>query len=119
VTYNLQREAIKQIDDQRPALVAEGRFRHLLAWALPALLTSMIREALAGGGPEDEDKRWKRALADQATYGLGMLVGVRELSGAIQGYAGYRAPPACAASTSCTSSPPRSCRARARPTPAC
>ena len=64
--------------------------------AVQPVLEGFLREALKVGGDDDDDDDWPLkylAIAGQsvASFNMGMLVGVRELSGIIDGF-GYRGP---------------------------
>jgi proteasome lid subunit RPN8/RPN11 len=62
-----------------------------LIWTLPALLTSLIKSALQGD--ERDDEEWLKSLArEQVSYGMGMLIGLREASGLVEGHFGYSGP---------------------------
>lgn len=82
-----------------PAKKAKLAADYLLLYSVPAVLGSMMKEALTpGGGDEDWDKLAKKLVAEQLSYLMGMMVVVREfgevakiVSGA-EGVRGYQGP---------------------------
>ncbi len=79
-TVNLMAESGSRAIHKGEIAQLAGNF--LALWALPAVLTDLIGRALRGDtGTYD----WKKLAESEASYGLGMLVGFRELSGVVQG----------------------------------
>lgn len=93
VTYNLMRESGARTWANRsdPAAWFKAATDFLMLWTVPAYLATAISGFLRGDD-QDEDERWSKFAKDQAAYGAGLLMGVRELSGAIQGFYGYSGP---------------------------
>ena len=59
---------------------------------VPATITSVMYGVLKGGD-DDEPEDWlKRIVADNLNYMLGTMIGVREIGGALTGFAGYSGP---------------------------
>jgi hypothetical protein len=94
VTYNLQREAVQQVraDPSSPRSWLRAGTDTLLVWTLPAVASGLLTGFLRGEKDKDEKKRLEQMAADQVAYGMGMLVGVREVGGAVQGGFGYSGP---------------------------
>ena len=88
-TYNLTAESFHRTRFKKPAEVGLFAVDMLLLYTVPAVLSQLLRDALKG---EDEDDRLKRLLAAQASYLTGTMVGLREMSSALQGFAGYSGP---------------------------
>ncbi len=80
-TYNLMAESAGRA-------VHKGEVGQLFGntialWAVPAVLTDLIGRALRG---DQSQYGWKDLARSEISYGLGMLVGFRELSGVVQGH---------------------------------
>jgi hypothetical protein len=90
---NLQGSAIRRVYQNPATAAAWGRLvgDTLVVWTLPTLLGSLIKSALQGDERDDKD-RWADLAKEQASYGLGMLVGLRELGGTVEGRFGYTGP---------------------------
>lgn len=93
VSANLQGAAIGRLwnDPKDPKNWLRLGTTTLLVWTLPAVMGGMIRSFLQGDD-RDEDKRWEHLAREQAGFGAGMLVGLRETSGSIEGGFGYSGP---------------------------
>jgi hypothetical protein len=85
-TANLQGEAIAKA--VKRGEIGQLAGTTLAVWFLPAVLTQLITGWLRG---DEKELDWKEVAKSQISYGMGMLVGIRELSGAIEGYS-YRGP---------------------------
>lgn len=86
-TYNLAVESKRK--HQSPGRVASD---YLMLFIVPATLGFFLRRALRPGDDTD-DEGWLDELArENVAYMMGMVLGLRELSGAAQGYAGYEGP---------------------------
>ena len=86
VAYNLGVEKTKQkISD--PKLYPSLALDYLLLYTLPAAIVTVMREAILGGG-DDEDELVDKIIADQISYVLGLMVGTREVTAAVQKVAG-------------------------------
>ena len=94
VTYNLQREAVQRLraNPNDPHAWLKAGTDTLLVWALPAVTSGLLSAFLRGDQEKDDKKRLAQMRDDTISYGLGMLVGVRELSGAFNGGFGYGGP---------------------------
>jgi hypothetical protein len=102
VTFNLQRSAwrtayAKSAPGARISAWVKFTTDTMLIWMLPAAMSAMIRGALTGGDDGDDDemdvsKISKKFMDNQISYGLGMVVGARELAGAFGGHYGYHGP---------------------------
>lgn len=89
VLPSLTAEALHRTDLRSPASLARFGASLALLYVLPAVLSELTKDALKGG---DDDSRDKGPLLDVLSYALGSLIGVRELSAAAQGFAGYSGP---------------------------
>lgn len=86
-TYNLTVEATKATDFRKPGQIIALATNYLLLWTIPALMGTLLKNALTGGD-WDEDKLAKKMIGDQISYLMGMMVGVRDLAGAVQSATG-------------------------------
>lgn len=86
VLHNLGVEKTKQkIGD--PKLYPSLALDYLLLYTLPAVIVTVMKEAILGGG-DDEDELVDKIIADQISYLLGTMVGLREVTAAAQKVAG-------------------------------
>lgn len=92
VTLNLTAEKTAATDFRDPKAVAGWLADMALLSVIPAIVPAAITELLRGGGSDDPEKWAKKVLEWQAGYLLGLVVGVRELSGLVGGYP-YAGPP--------------------------
>lgn len=92
VTYNLTAEGIARTKWKSPASIGRLAVDFLMLYTLPASLGFMMRNALTGKDDEDPDTWRKKLIAENLSYLFGSMVLLRELGGAIQGYAGYKGP---------------------------
>ena len=90
VTYNLAAESIAKTNLKSPVDVGRLAVDMMLLYTLPAILGVLLKDALRGG--DDDDELAERLIREQASYILGSFVGVRELSGVVQGFRGYEGP---------------------------
>ncbi len=88
-TLNLVAEKTGTTDFKNPRAVAGWLGDMALLTVLPALASALLLSMFRG---DDEDDLLKMLLQAQAGYLLGMVVGARELSGLVSGYA-YSGPP--------------------------
>lgn len=88
-TYNLNVEAVKKTDFKSPGDIGRLAVDMLMLNTVPALLGLAIKEAVRGG---DDDDSFEKIVREQAGYLTGMLVGLREIGGVLQGYHGYEGP---------------------------
>ncbi len=70
-----------------PKLYPSLALDYLLLYSVPAVLGMLMKQALAGGGDDDESLA-KKLIAEQISYLLGLMVGVREMTAAAQKFAG-------------------------------
>lgn len=93
-TLNLVAEKTALTDFKNPRAVAGWLGDMALLAVVPAILPALITYLLKGGGEDDEPEDWAKRLAEwQASYLLGMFVGLRELP-AIWSPFDYQGPPA-------------------------
>jgi hypothetical protein len=97
-TYQLIVEAVKKrklrisnfLSLQTPLEIGRLAADMALLVSIPSMMGTALSTAIAGG--DDEDEFIKRAAEDQVFYLMGMMVGLREIGSAIQGYRGYEGP---------------------------
>lgn len=92
VTLNLTAEKTAATDFRNPKAVAGWLADMALLLVIPAIVPAAITELLRGGGSDDPEKWAEKVLEWQASYLLGLVVGVREFSGLVGGYP-YAGPP--------------------------
>lgn len=92
VTLNLTAERTAATDFRNPKAVAGWLADMALLSVIPAIVPAALTELLRGGGSDDPEKWAKKMLEWQAGYLLGLVVGVRELSGLVGGFP-YAGPP--------------------------
>jgi len=83
-TWNLTAESVARTKFNDPASVGRLAVDFLLLYSAPAVLGVLLKEALRGGGGDD-DELGKKLAREQLTYLMGTLVGMRELSAAVSG----------------------------------
>jgi hypothetical protein len=89
-TFNLTAESLSRTNIKDPHSIGRLGVDLLLLYVVPAVLGYALRSALK---PGDEDDEFIVGVAKElAAYTAGTMVGVREISGAIQGYYGYEGP---------------------------
>ncbi|MBU0593363.1 MAG: hypothetical protein KKH74_06450 [Gammaproteobacteria bacterium] len=92
VTYNLAAESTAKTEFKNPLAVAGWVSDMMLLMVIPALGPALLLDLMRGGGDDDPEK-WAKKLAEwQASYLLGTVMGLRELSGLVSGYS-YAGPP--------------------------
>jgi hypothetical protein len=93
VVYNLTAESYRKTNFKDPAQIGAFATDMLLLYSVPSAMGTLMMFTLKGGfgGDEWEEKLAKQLAADQASYMLGTLVGVRELGGVPQVLAGNKA----------------------------
>ena len=93
-TMNLVVEKTGTTDFKDPKAVAGWLADMALLTVIPAILPALVTHLLKGGGEDDEPDEWAKRIAGwQASYLLGMFVGLRELP-AIWSPFDYQGPPA-------------------------
>src|SRR5260221_11757554 len=85
-TYNMTSEAFGHTIVKHPLSIGRLMVDLLLLYSGPAALGTFMKAALHSGDdtPDWEDKLVRQLIADQMTYWLGTMVGLREISGAAQ-----------------------------------
>jgi hypothetical protein len=92
-TLQLNIEATVRTDFKNPRAVAGWLGDMALLNVIPAILPALLTYALKGGDDDDPEKWAKRLAGWQASYLLGMFVGLRELP-AVWSPFDYQGPPA-------------------------
>jgi hypothetical protein len=90
-TLNLVAEKTATTDFKSSRAVAGWLGDMALLLAIPAILPALLMHLLRGGG-DDPEELAKHVIKWQAGYLMGLFVGIREGSGAIEGY-DYAGPP--------------------------
>ena len=90
-TFNLAAERTGQTNFRDPLAVGRLAVDYLMLYSVPAVLGALIRSALKGD-LDDADALAKKLIAEQITYLLGTMVGLREFSAAVGGSMGYEGP---------------------------
>lgn len=94
-TFNLAAESYQRTNFRKTGDVGRLAADYLLLFTVPAVMAELMRHALTAsfGGDDDDDKSLtEKIVRGQVAYMAGSLLGVRELSAAIQGYQGYTGP---------------------------
>ena len=88
--YNLGVERAKATNYRSPLDVMHLAWDFLLLYSVPAVLGALIKEAVTPGDDDDPESLARKLIAEQISYLMGLLVGLREVSGAVQYAAGVR-----------------------------
>lgn len=89
-TYNLTAESVKRTKFSNPISVGRLAVDMLLLYSVPATLGLLLRDSMK---PDDEDEDYAtKLLMANVSYMSGIMLGLRETSGALQGYYGYEGP---------------------------
>jgi hypothetical protein len=91
-TFNLTADSIGRTNFKSPGEVGLLAVDMLMLYTVPALLGLLLRESLKGGGGDDDKELLAKMASEQMSYLMGTMVGVREISSAIQGFHGYQGP---------------------------
>jgi len=83
-SYNLGVERAKATNYRSPLEVMHLAGDFLLLYSVPAVLAALIKDALQPGGGDDEDELAKKLIGEQISYLMGLFVGLREITGAVQ-----------------------------------
>lgn len=84
-SYNLGVERAKATNYRSPLAVMHLAWDFLLLYSVPAVLASLLKDALQPGGEdEDEEELARKLIGDQIGYMMGLMVGLREVTGALQ-----------------------------------
>lgn len=86
VAYNLGVEKTKE-KAGNPKLWPSLALDYLMLYSVPAVLGSLLKHALTGGEDDDENLA-EKLIAEQISYLLGLMVGVREMTAAAQKFVG-------------------------------
>jgi hypothetical protein len=82
-TWNLSVEATRRTDFRNPADIVRMAGDYLLLYTVPVVLSVALKDALRGSDDDD----WPEKLArEQVSYLMGMIVGLREIGAAVQGF---------------------------------
>lgn len=93
VTYNLLSDRTQELKRIGPADLPYYAVDVLLLTALPSMLATIMHTALKGNDDDWELKTLVKNIAkDGVNYNLGLMIGLREIGGALTGDAGYRGP---------------------------
>lgn len=88
-SFNLAAEKTNATNFRDPASVMRLGGNYLLLSIVPAFMGSIINNILTGGDKDwQPEKLAKRVINDQISYMMGMLVGLREVTGAVQTVSG-------------------------------
>lgn len=84
--YNLGVDQVKQTNFKNPLEVMGLAWDFLLLYSVPAVLSSLIKDALmpSGDGDDDWEKIARKLASEQISYLMGLMVGLREATPAIQ-----------------------------------
>ena len=82
--YNLGVERAKATNYRSPLEVMHLAGDFLMLYSVPAVLASLIKSALTPGGGDDEEELARKLIGEQISYLMGLMVGVREVTGAVQ-----------------------------------
>jgi len=95
VLHQQHREAHGRAARESNYAVKVGRLGadYLMLFVIPATLGYLLRNGLRPGNEDDDDANtWAAILGENAAYLAGTMLGLREVSGAIQGSYGYEGP---------------------------
>ena len=96
VFYNQAVRAQRAKNLRNPVEIGRLAADYFLIYIAPATLTYALPElahSLMGGGDDDDDEGfWAGLVRANLSYVMGSMIGLRELSSAVQGYAGYDGP---------------------------
>lgn len=83
--YNLGVERAKATNYRDPLQGMHLAWDFLLLYSAPAVLAALIKDALQpGGGDDDAEKLARKLIGEQISYLMGLFVGLREITGAVQ-----------------------------------
>jgi len=92
VLYQQSTESYRRTKFSEPMQVARLAGDYLMLFIVPATLGYLVRQAMRPGDPEDEDALAWSLLTENLSYLAGTMLGLREISGTLQGYYGYEGP---------------------------
>jgi hypothetical protein len=83
--YNLGVERSKATNYRSPLEVMHLAGDFLLLYSVPAVLAALLKDALQpGGDDEDGEELARKLIGEQISYMMGLMVGLREITGAVQ-----------------------------------
>ena len=86
-THNLMAESLSKTNFRQPGDVGKLAFDFVLLYSIPSVLGTLLTDSLRSAGSDHEDKNLvENLIPSHLSYLMSTLVGVRELSGMIQGY---------------------------------
>jgi hypothetical protein len=91
-TYNLTAESIGRTEFRDPHSVGRLAVDMLLLYSAPAILGMALKDALRGGDDDRKKGLAQKLAREQAAYLASTMVGIREMSGLIQGFQNYEGP---------------------------
>jgi hypothetical protein len=77
-------ERAKDTNYRSPLEVMRLAGDFLLLYSVPAVLASLLKDALTPGGGDDPEKLARKLIGEQISYMMGLMVGLREMTGAVQ-----------------------------------
>ena len=96
VFYNQAVKAGRAKNLRNPVEIGRLAADYFLIYIAPATLTYALPELahafLGGGDDKDKEGFWAGLIRANLSYAMGSMIGLRELSSAVQGYAGYDGP---------------------------
>jgi hypothetical protein len=93
VLYNQAVEAKRATRLSNPIEVGRLAADYFLLFIAPASLGYLLAYGLhAGGGGDDKESFLEGLARSNVSYPMGTMLGLREISGAVEGYAGYEGP---------------------------
>lgn len=92
VTYNQLAETVGETRLVGPSRLPLLAVDVLMLTIVPATLGFFLKAALKGKDLDDEDKLAKELVAENISYLMGTMIGLRELNAAVSGSMGYEGP---------------------------
>ena len=92
VTYNQLAETVGETRLVGPSRLPLLAVDVLMLTVVPATLGFFLKAALKGKDLDDEDKLAKELVAENISYLMGTMIGLRELNAAVSGSMGYEGP---------------------------
>lgn len=90
VTHNIAAESVARTDFRKPGEVMRLALDFLLLYSVPASFGFLLAEAFRAMGGGDDDDWVEGLIAENISFMLGTIVGIRELTSAAQSIAGVR-----------------------------
>jgi hypothetical protein len=84
--YNLGVDQTKKTNFKSPVEVMALAWDFLLLYSVPSVLASLLKDALmpSGAGDDDWETIARKLASEQISYLMGLMVGLREATGAVQ-----------------------------------